>query len=47
VSLFLLTYGLGQVLGNWIAGSMVDHVSSTRPIYVFLVAVLIVELYSL
>jgi DHA1 family inner membrane transport protein len=43
VSLFLLTYGLGQVLGNWIAGSMVDHVGSTRPIYVFLVAALIVE----
>ncbi|GHO97569.1 hypothetical protein KSF_076170 [Reticulibacter mediterranei] len=43
MSLFLLTYGLGQVLSNWIAGSIVDRVGSIRPIYVFLVAVLIVE----
>jgi predicted MFS family arabinose efflux permease len=43
VSLFLLVYGLGPMLGNWICGIVIDRVGSTRPIIVFLVALLIVE----
>jgi MFS transporter, DHA1 family, inner membrane transport protein len=43
VSLFLLAYGLGPMLGNWICGIVIDRVGSTRPIFFFLVALVIVE----
>src|SRR6266567_343924 len=43
VSLFLVANGLGPMLGNWVAGTIVDRVGSTRPIFVALVGLLIVE----
>ncbi len=43
VSPFLLAYGLGPALGNWVVGVIIDRVGSTRPIFVFLVGLLIVE----
>jgi predicted MFS family arabinose efflux permease len=43
VSLFLLANGLGPMLGNWVAGAVIDRVGSTRPIFVSLVALMIVE----
>jgi MFS transporter, DHA1 family, inner membrane transport protein len=43
VSLFLLAYGLGLMLGNWSAGLIVDRIGSIRPISVFLGVLLIVE----
>lgn len=43
VSPFLLVNGLGPMLGNWIIGSVVDRVGSTRPIFVSLIALMIIE----
>ncbi|QBD75300.1 MFS transporter [Ktedonosporobacter rubrisoli] len=43
VSLFLLIFGLGPMLGNWICGVVIDRIGSTRPIFFFLVAVLVLE----
>jgi predicted MFS family arabinose efflux permease len=43
VSPFLLVNGLGPMIGNWLAGSIVDRIGSTRPIFVSLVALIIIE----
>lgn len=43
VSIFLLANGLGPMLGNWIAGAIIDRVGSIRPIFLSLVALIIVE----
>jgi DHA1 family inner membrane transport protein len=43
VSPFLLVYGLGPAIGNWMIGIIVDRVGSTRPIYICLAALLIIE----
>jgi DHA1 family inner membrane transport protein len=43
VSPFLLANGLGPMLGNWIAGAVIDRIGSTRPIFLSLVALMIVE----
>jgi predicted MFS family arabinose efflux permease len=43
VSLFLLAIGLGPAVGNWFSGVLIDRVGSTRPIFVSLVGLLIIE----
>jgi predicted MFS family arabinose efflux permease len=43
VSPFLLAFGLGPAIGNWVAGIIIDRVGSTRPIFVCLVSILIIE----
>jgi MFS transporter, DHA1 family, inner membrane transport protein len=43
VSPFLLAIGLGPALGNWISGIIIDRVGSTRPIFLSLVGLLIIE----
>ncbi len=43
VSIFLLANGLGPMLGNWVAGVIIDRVGSTRPIFISLFALIIVE----
>lgn len=43
VSLFLVAFGLGPALGNWVIGFVVDRVGSTRPLFVSLVALTVIE----
>ncbi|HEY3992468.1 MAG TPA: MFS transporter [Ktedonobacteraceae bacterium] len=43
LSPFLVAYGLGPVLGNWIAGVIIDRVGATRPIFSSLVGLIIIE----
>ena len=43
VSPFLLAIGLGPALGNWISGIIIDRVGSTRPIFLSLVGLVIIE----
>ena len=43
VSLFLLFNGLGVMLGNLFVGSIIDRVGSARPVFIALVALIIIE----
>lgn len=43
VSLFLLFQGLGPMIGNWLVGSIVDRIGATRPIFISLIALTILE----
>jgi DHA1 family inner membrane transport protein len=43
VSLFLLAYGLGPAISNWVIGIIIDRIGSTRPISICLAALLLVE----
>jgi DHA1 family inner membrane transport protein len=43
VSPFLLVFGLGPMIGNWVVGMILDRVGSTRPIFVCLVGILVIE----
>lgn len=43
ISLFLAVFGLGPVLGNWVIGIVIDRLGATRPIFVALVALIVIE----
>lgn len=43
VSLFLVAFGLGPMLGTWFVGALVDRVGSVRPVLVSLMALIILE----
>lgn len=43
VSLFMLAIGLGPAMGNWMSGMVIDRIGSTRPIFVALLGLLIIE----
>ena len=43
ISLFLAVFGLGPVLGNWVIGIVIDRLGAVRPIFVALVALIIIE----
>jgi DHA1 family inner membrane transport protein len=43
VSFLLVVFGLGPVLGNWISGIIIDRVGSTRPIFVSLIVLVLIE----
>ncbi len=43
VSPFLVVFGLGPAIGNWVIGILVDRAGATRPILAALVCIIIIE----
>lgn len=43
VSLFLVAFGFGPMLGTWFIGTLVDRVGSVRPMLVSLMALIVIE----